>query len=288
MAMSPEEAKLKEEKKRIAGEKKKLKEDQKKSKKEAKAKAKELAKREEDLYDENSGGSMFGAILITLVLVVVWVAIFCLIVKLDIADIGTNVFAPLLKDIPVICKILPKDSVTETDEPESYYGYTSLTDAVDRIKLLETELNDVQAENEINKEQIDALTTEVNRLKTFESNQIEFERVKNQFFEEVVYSEKGPGAEEFAKYYESIDPETAEFIYRQVVVEEHVDDDVKDMALAYAAMKPKQAAEKFEAMTDNLQLAAKILGAMNTDDRGKIMGVMDATVAANITKLMVQ
>lgn len=288
MAMSPEEAKLKEEKKRIEGEKKKLKDEQKKSKKEAKAKAKELSKREEDLYDENSGGSMLGAIIITLVLVVVWVAIFCLIVKLDIADIGTNVFAPLLKDIPVICKILPKDSVTETNEPESYYGYTSLADAVDRIKLLETELNDTKAENDINKEQIDALTTEVNRLKTFESNQMEFERVKNQFYEEVVYSEKGPGPEDFARYYESIDPETAEFIYRQVVVEEHVDDDVKDMAMAYAAMKPKQAAEKFEAMTDNLQLAAKILGAMNTDDRGKIMGVMDATVAANITKLMVQ
>lgn len=288
MAMSPEEAKLKEEKKRIEGEKKKLKEEQKKSKKEAKAKAKELSKQETDLYDENSGGSMFGAILITLILVVVWIAIFCLVVKLDIAGVGTNVFAPLLKDIPVINKILPKDSVTETDEPESYYGYTSLSDAVERIKLLETELNNTQAENEINKEQIDALTTEVNRLKTFESNQVEFERVKNQFYEEVVYSDKGPGPSEYAKYYESIDPETAEFIYRQVVVEEHVDDDVKEMAMAYAAMKPKQAAEKFEAMTDNLQLAAQILDAMNTDDRGKIMGVMDAQVAAKITKLMLQ
>ncbi len=288
MAISPEEAKLKEEKKRIADERKKLKDEQKKSKKEAKAKAKELSKRETDLYDESSGGSMFGAIVITLILVAVWIAIFCLVVKLDIGGVGTNVFAPILKDIPVVNKILPKDSVTETTIPENYYGYTSLSEAVDRIKLLETQLNDIQSENEINKEQIDALTTEVNRLKTFESNQLEFERIKNQFYEEVVYSEKGPGASEFAKYYESIDPDTAEFIYKQVVTEEHVDDDVKEMAQTYAAMKPKQAAEKIEAMTDDLQKAAKILNAMNTDDRGKIMGVMDADVAAKLTKIMVK
>lgn len=288
MAVSPEEAKLKEEKKRIADERKKLKEEQKKSQKEAKARAKELSKQETELYDENSGGSMFSAVLITILLVLVWIGIFCLIVKLDIGGVGTNVFAPLLKDIPVVNKILPKDVVTETNEPENFYGYTSLSDAVDRIKLLETELNNVQTENETNKEQIDALTTEVNRLKTFESNQVEFERVKNQFYEEVVYSEKGPGPEEFARYYEKIDSENAEFIYRQVIVEEHVDDDYKEMASTYSAMKPKQAAEKFEAMADDLQTAAKILDAMNTDDRGKIMGVMDAQIAAKITKLMVK
>ena len=42
----------------------------------------------------------------------------------------------------------------------------------------------------------------------------------------------------------------------------------------------------FEAMTDDLDLAAKILGAMSDDDRGKILGAMDSTVAARITKIM--
>ena len=39
-------------------------------------------------------------------------------------------------------------------------------------------------------------------------------------------------------------------------------------------------------MTDDLELAAKILGAMQPDDRGKILGVMDPAVAAKITKIM--
>ena len=176
MAETSDEQKLKQEKKKIQDEKKKLKEQQKKAQKEAKQKAKELSKQESDLYDESSKGSMVTAVLVTIVLIIVWLAIFALIVKLDIGGLGTNVFAPIFKDIPVVNKILPKDAVLETEDTESYYGYTSLSDAVDRIKLLESELSDISTENETNKEQIDALTTEVNRLKTFEANQVEFER----------------------------------------------------------------------------------------------------------------
>ena len=64
------------------------------------------------------------------------------------------------------------------------------------------------------------------------------------------------------------------------------DQEVQDYASAYASMKPKEAAAIFEAMTDDLDLAAKILGAMSDDDRGKILGAMDSTVAARITKIM--
>ena len=39
-------------------------------------------------------------------------------------------------------------------------------------------------------------------------------------------------------------------------------------------------------MTDNLDLAARILGVMEPDDRGAILGVMDPTIAAKITKIM--
>ena len=64
------------------------------------------------------------------------------------------------------------------------------------------------------------------------------------------------------------------------------DEEVENYAKAYAAMKPKQAAGIFEAMTDDLQLAAKILNRMSSDDRGNILGVMDPEVAAQLTKIM--
>ena len=59
-----------------------------------------------------------------------------------------------------------------------------------------------------------------------------------------------------------------------------------DNAKAYSEMKPKEAAAIFEEMTDNLNLAARILGVMEADERGKILGVMDSEIAARITKIM--
>jgi len=62
--------------------------------------------------------------------------------------------------------------------------------------------------------------------------------------------------------------------------------EVIDYAEAYSTMKPKQAAGIFEAMDDNLNLAARILNMMEPAKRGEILGVMDPEVAAKLTKIM--
>ncbi len=283
--LTDEEKELKAERDKIKSEKKQLAQEQKKQKQEAKKRAKELAKKEEEL-DYEPKGSGFSVFLVALLLVLIWLGIAALVIKMDIGGVGTNIAAPILKDIPVVKYILPKDAITETTDVESYYGYTSLQDAVNQIQVLEKELDSATTANKTYEEQLATLKSEVERLKTFENNQVEFQRVKTQFYEEVVYSDKGPGAEAYMEYYQSIDPETAEYIYRQVVTEENISKEVEDYAAAYASMKPKEAAAIFEDMTDNLSLAAKILGAMSTDDRGKILGAMDPEVAAKITKIM--
>lgn len=285
MAMQEEQKKAKAEMARIKAERKKLQNEQKNQKKEAKKRAKELANQEAEL-DYDAPGSSVAVFFVTLLLIVIWIGITILLIKLDVGGIGTNFFAPILKDVPVLQKILPKDSITESEDTESYYGYSSLSDAVDRIRYLEDALKKQTETNESNREKIDALAGEIERLKTFEANQVEFQRVKTEFYEEVVYSEKGPGIEAFIDYYETMDPETAENIYRQVIVEEEYSQEIKEYAQAYSEMKPKAAAGIFEAMTDNLPLAAKILSAMQPDERGDILGAMDPSVAARITKLM--
>ncbi|MBR4965480.1 MAG: hypothetical protein IKY53_03210 [Lachnospiraceae bacterium] len=285
MAMQEEQKKAKAEMARIKAERKKLQNEQKKQKKEAKKRAKELANQEAEL-DYDAPGSSVAVFFVTVLLVAIWIGITVLVIKLDLGGIGTNFFAPILKDVPVLQKILPKDSITESEDVESYYGYSSLSDAVDRIRYLEDALKKQTETNETNQEKINALADEISRLKTFEANQVEFQRVKTEFYEEVVYSDKGPGIEAFIDYYETMDPETAENIYRQVIVEEEYSQEILEYAQAYSEMKPKAAAGIFEAMTDNLPLAAKILSAMQPDERGDILGAMDPSVAARITKLM--
>lgn len=283
--MTPEEAKL--EQKRLKEEKKKLKAEDKKQRKEAKKRAKEIANRESELFDEEgeSAGSVFA---VTFVIVLIWVAILCLIVKLDLGGFGSSVLTPIFKDVPVINKILPENTEVEVNEEEEdiYGGYDDLREAVNYIKELELELERAQSAGSASAEEIAQLQAEVERLKTFENSQVEFQRIKTEFYEEVVYAEKGPGIEEYRKYYEEMDPATAEYLYKQVVQQIEESDEVKEYAKAYSAMKPKEAAAIFEEMTDNLDLASRILGVMEAEDRGKILGVMDPEIASKLTKIM--
>ena len=277
----------KHEKQRLKEEKKKLKKEQKEQRKAAKARAKEIASQEAELMEEEeaNSGSVFA---VTFVIVLIWIAILCLIVKLDIGGFGSNVLTPILKDVPVLNMILPNntDVVVEDGDSEAYGGYSNLREAVEYIKELELELERAQSAQTDSSDEVAQLKAEVERLKTFEESQVEFQRIKTEFYEEVVYADKGPGIEAYRKYYEEMDPATAEYLYKQVVTQLEESDEVKNYAKAYSEMKPKEAAAIFEAMTDNLELAARILGVMEADDRGKILGVMNPEIAARITKIM--
>ena len=278
---------LKEQKKAFKEEQKKAKADQKAQKKEAKKKAKELADEEARINEDE--GSNFPVIVTTIIIVLVWVGIICALIKLDVGGFGSGVLAPVLKNVPVVNKILP-DSTTSSnvadDEGVDVSGYSSLKDAVKEIQILQANLAQTQAESAAKDEQISALNEEVSRLQTFEDKQVEFERIKNEFYNEVVYAQNGPGPENYVQYYQTMDPTTAETLYKQVIVQQEVDQEIKNYATAYSAMKPAQAASIFEAMTDNLELAAKILWQMEAGDRGKVLGAMDADVAAKLTKIM--
>lgn len=282
---TPEEAASENEKKKIQDEKKQLKREQKEQKKEAKRRAKEIAKRE-DALDDDGDSNGFVTFIATVFIVILWIAVICAIIKLDIGGFGSSVMSPLLKDVPVVNKILPKNSLTMTNDPDSYGGYSSLQEAVDQIKSLELQLEQVQTSNSAKDEQIAALNAEVARLQEFEKKQVEFQRIRTEFYEEVVYSDKGPGAEEYRKYYEEIDPTTAEYLYKQVVTQLQESSEIQDYAQTYSEMKPKQAAAAFEEMTDNLSLVAKILKTMNAEDRAKILDAMDSEVVAKLTKIM--
>ena len=274
-----------EEKKRLKEERKQLKNEKKAQRKEAKQRAKEISQQEEQLDDE--GG--ISVVIVTIVIVLIWIAILCLLIKLDVGGFGSGVLAPVLKDVPVINKILPSDSVDipgEDEEEEDYGGYTDLRVAVDYIRELELELEIAQTTNNTDYEEIEALRAEIDRLQTFEDAQIEFERIKTEFYEEVVYADNGPGVEEYQKYYESMDPATAEYLYKQVLEQEETNQEIQDYVQTYSEMKPAQAASIFEEMTEDLDLVAKILYEMSAEDRAKIMGAMDSETAARLTRIL--
>ena len=271
--------------KQLKASQKAFKQEQKNQKKEAKRRAKELENQEREL-DEQIDGTNASVVVVTLFIIVIWLGILCLLVKMDVGGFGSNVLTPMLKDIPVINKILPTENGLESPKEKAYGGYNSIKDAVDYASELEKKLEQAQSTNTAYSEQIEALKAEVKRLQTFEDNQVNFQRIKEQFYEEVVYADNGPGAEEYRAYYEEMDPTTAEALYKQVIQEEAVNNKMKDYVATYSNMDAKKAAGILGAMTDNLDLAANILMNLPASTRGAIMGEMDAAVAARISRIM--
>ena len=265
---------------------KQFKQEQKNQRKEARKKAKELENQEREL-DEQIDGNGASVVIVTLFIILIWLGILILLVKMDVGGFGSNVLTPIFKDVPVINKILPSESTTETSkDKEAYGGYSSLKEAVEQIKTLEKQIDQAQSTNATYAEQIDTLKAEVQRLKTFEDNQVEFQKIKEQFYEEVVYAENGPGADEYRKYYEEMDPATAEALYKQVIQTEAADQQMQEYANTFSNMQASEAAAILGNMTDNLDLAASILQNLDVSTRGAILGAMDSAIAARIVKIM--
>ena len=273
--------------------------DKKAAKKAEKARRKEekrnrkLAKKEAkkngttDEFEEESGGGKAAVVFVTLMIIVIWIAILAVLIHFDVGGFGSTVMQPILKDVPYVNKILPKTEEEETKTKEdSKYPYKTVDEAVAYIKELEKELADAKESNSENDAYVADLEAQAAQWKEYKENEQKFEEEKAKFYKEVVVSDQAPDINEYKKYYESIDPQNAENLYKQVVEQQEKDDDMSDYVKAYSQMKPKQAAAIFDTMTDNLELVAKILSAMKADARGDILGNMKTDTAAKVTKLM--
>ncbi len=259
--------------------------DNKKMTKEQARRQKALKKQQKTLASdmeeqETTGGKILIAG-VSVAIVLVWLAIFVLLVKWDVGGFGSSVLYPILKDVPYINKILPE--VKEENDP---YAFDSINQAVDRIKELELQLSEYQKNTNERDEIILALQEEIAKLKIYEEQQLEFEKIKEKFNQEVVFGDNAPDIEEYKEFYEAIDPEGAAALYKQVVGQMQKDEELENYVKAYSTMKPQEAADIMEKMTDNLELVAKILENMNAEARGAILAAMDETIAANLTKLM--
>ena len=209
-----------------------------------------------------------------------------ILIKTDVGGFGSTVLYPLLKDVPYVNKILPQpeETVEQTEGTEHQYG--SLSEAISQIKELEKELDEASSTNKNDKKKIKDLKAQIKDLSKYKEDEAAFEKEKEKYYEEVVFSDQAPDIQQYKTYYESIDPENAEVLYKQVVEQITYDSQVEDYAKTYSNMKPQEAASIFDTMTDNLGLVADILMNMGTQQRADILGKMDAMTAAKLTEIM--
>ena len=238
----------------------------------------------ENTEEEEGSSSKLAVALVTLVIIIVWLAILALLIKWDVGGFGSTVMRPLLKDIPYVNRILP-DSEDDLSTEEDY-PYKNMDEAVAYIKELEQELAQAQQGSSENSAYIADLEAQSQKLKEYEANEAAFEEEKEKFYNEVVFSDQAPDIEQYKEYYESIDPDNAERLYKQVVEQQQTDSKISDYVKGYSQMKPKEAAAIFDTMTDNLNLVAQILENMDAQSRADILGKMNSDTAAKVTEIM--
>lgn len=240
-------------------------------------------KKKKDSEEKEGILSKIVTLLIILIILAIWIAIFALLIKFDVGEFGSTVLRPLLKDVPVVQKILPDVSDEQVAE-ENDLPYRNLTEAMVRITELEKELKTLRGQSSGNAGYLAQLEAEVKRLKTFEENQLQFETEKNNFDKEVVFNRKAPDIEEYKKFYEGIAPDNAAEIYRQVIEQQQLEEKLTEQAEMYKNMEPAKAARILEGMTGDLDLVSKILLHMKTKESGAILAEMNPNMAAKITK----
>lgn len=223
-------------------------------------------------------------ILIVLIIFVMWIAFFSLLIKFDVGGFGT-LLRPYIKDIPIVNMVLPNVDEGQIAE-ENDYPYSSLAAAMERIYELEAELEDNNSYYSDSAKTISELQAEIERLKVFEDNQLEFEERVLEFETNVVFAQEAPDIEEYKAYYEGINPTNAETIYRQVIEQLQYEQAIIDKANIYKSMKPEAAASILENMTADLESVAKILSSMKPKESGEILAEMDPLYAAKVTKKM--
>lgn len=245
--------------------------------------AKKDKKNEQEVTTEESTGSKIVTGLIVFVIVIIWLAVFGVLIKLDVGGFGSEVLYPVLKDVPVVNWILPEPQEGQKEESNEY---DNLAEANARIHELESKLAANNNANSANSSEIKELQAENERLKKIEDAQKAFsERVK-EFDKNVVYNDKAPDTDEYKKYYEEMNPDNAEEIYREVCKDYEYSQEIKNQADMYGKMEPANAAAVLSEMTNDLELVAKIMGSMQASKRADIMNNMTPTVAAQITTKM--
>ncbi len=244
---------------------------------------------DDDDDDEGKKPSKPFSIIIGVLIAAIWIAVLCVLIKLDVGGFGSKVLAPVFKDVPIINKILP-DTTDEELIASEEYPYSSLAEAISYIKELELKLDQYESREAVKDDTIKELESEVSRLKSFEDNQLVYETIREKFYTDVVFGDKAVDVSNYKEYYESIEPEIAEKIYKQVVEKMALDEQYQTFANTFSEMDPKSAASILNEMSGNLETVVGILNAIETENRAQIMEALakiDPVYAAKVTQLLV-
>jgi flagellar motility protein MotE (MotC chaperone) len=239
-----------------------------------------------DKKDRVGGGKILTALIIFLI-VLIWLAILALLIKFDVGNLGSEVLRPVLKDIPVVNRILP-DVSEEQEAYENAYPYKNLGEAVEYIKKLEEQVDKYREENSDYAIRQAEMQKEIDSLRHYEEEQDEFAKLREAFDREVVFNEKAPTTDEYLKWYASMYPNNAAKIYNELLERKLVEDSLKKYADYLASMEPGEAADILSEYPSDIDMICRLLDCMKKVQVSDILREMEPLFAARILNRMIE
>lgn len=217
---------------------------------------------------------------------IIFLIILILIAGIAVAIFGFNVFNlrdeyvyPALRGVPVIGGLIPEEENAQEDE---YSGLTR-EQLIVQNKKLASEKKGLEEDNKTLSDRIAENDKEITRLKEFEANQTKFQSEKAEFDQRIAENDLTA----YKDYYESIYPENADSIYREIVTQEAANKEIKQYVQTFENMKKDAAAKVLEEMIGtDMDLVVRILNNISAEKRGAILGAMDSANAAAAAKQM--
>ena len=240
-----------------------------------------------DKEERGGGGGKILTVLIIFLIVLIWLAILALLIKFDVGGLGSEVLRPVLKDIPVINRILPDVSEDQLAY-ENAYPYKNLEESVEVIKKLEEEVDKYREENSDYAERLAELQKEIDSLRHYEEEQDAFAKLREKFDNEVVYNEKAPSTDEYLKWYAAMYPNNAAKIYEELLEKQMIEDSIQQYADYLAKMYAGDAADILSEMSSDIDLICRLLECMKTAFVSEVLSEMEPLFAARIENRMVE
>lgn len=241
-----------------------------------------------DTGEKEGAGSKILTFIIIILIVLIWLAILALLIKFDVGGIGSQTFRPILKDVPVLNRILP-DVSDEQLAYENQYPYKSLPEAVEALKEMEKKVDKLIEENDDYAARQAEMQTEMNSLQHYADEYEEFLKQREEFDREIVYNDKAPDKDAYIEWYETMYPENAAKIYSELQELKKVDEVYEDIAAYFNKIKPADAAAILMEYTSDVDFSVNILKCLKTKTVSNILTEVekkDSLFAARIVNRM--
>lgn len=244
--------------------------------------------------EENTGPLFYVLVFLTalLIMAAIFGGTFFVIIHNNINGLGERLRKDI-QDIPLLKLALPEapDPLDEKymSEAEVRRKYTEMRKNLEKLKKeLETarkkikELEKYAQSNALTKAESEKALKEVETQKALlQEKEKKLEEDRQKLNELAAQADKTG----YREFYEQLNGEAAEKIYREIVQEEKVAAEVKNFVQIYENMDASDAAKVFEELgTKKIDLVVEIIKNMKKEKASEILGVMNPARAAEITE----